>query len=173
MDVGEAYALLDIPDRTSELDLDTLRETVTVVCSEKPENKEMYERAYRAICEDQARNFVTYNSAVQSSRTDRPLASWPVGCMNNGNTCYLNSVLQFLFTVKPLRDMVLDCEAHFQDTSPQALQTKKVGRCEVTPERVELAQQCQCQPTTSMPSILMGNSHAGVEAPFPADDYGE
>ncbi|KAG5933215.1 hypothetical protein E4U53_001060 [Claviceps sorghi] len=32
----------------------------------------------------------------------------PVGLHNIGNTCYLNSLLQYLFTVKPIRDIVFN-----------------------------------------------------------------
>ena len=32
----------------------------------------------------------------------------PVGLLNIGNTCYLNSLLQYLFTVKAVREIVLN-----------------------------------------------------------------
>lgn len=37
-----------------------------------------------------------------------PVATWPAGINNVGNTCYLNSLLQFFFTIKPLRDFILN-----------------------------------------------------------------
>lgn len=37
-----------------------------------------------------------------------PIASWPAGINNMGNTCYLNSLLQYYFTVKPLREFILE-----------------------------------------------------------------
>ena len=69
--------------------------------------------------------------------------TWPVGLVSHGNTCYLNSVLQFLFTIKPLRDLILNCEKYLQDLSPESLKNKKVGRMWVTAERVLTAQKCQ------------------------------
>lgn len=144
MDLGEAYALLGINNRTSSLDLDTLQAQVTFNSSENPSNKEKYEKAYALICKDQQTNHKGSQNGFSSPMKNYPLESWPVGCINIGNTCYLNSVLQFLFTVKPLRDMVLDCDTHMQEITPEALETKRVGRSEVTATKVEKAQQCQC-----------------------------
>ncbi|OWB54903.1 peptidase activity protein [[Candida] boidinii] len=42
--------------------------------------------------------------------------SMPAGINNIGNTCYLNSLLQFYFVIKPLRDMILD----YNSTLPEA-----------------------------------------------------
>jgi ubiquitin carboxyl-terminal hydrolase 25 len=30
----------------------------------------------------------------------------PAGLMNIGNTCYLNSILQYIYTLKPVREIV-------------------------------------------------------------------
>lgn len=143
MDLGEAYALLGVSDRTSQIDLDTLRAQVEVYCQDTPGNKDKYEEAYALICKDQRNNFLQSQNTSLLPRKSHPLNTWPVGCRNNGNTCYLNSVLQFLFTIKPLRDMVLNCEEHFQDTALESLRMKRVGRSEVVLEKVERAQQCE------------------------------
>lgn len=145
MDIGDAYRLLGIQDRSASLDLEALAAQKNVFCTDTPENSEKYDKAYALICKDQQTNHNNSQNAhneYHTSRKSYPLANWPVGCKNNGNTCYLNSVLQFLFTVKPLRDQVLDYEGHLQEISPDALKTKKVGRIEVTAERVETAQKC-------------------------------
>jgi ubiquitin carboxyl-terminal hydrolase 25/28 len=140
MDAGEAYALLGITDRTASLDLDTLRMQVEAFSADKPDNKDRYEKAYSVICKDQHNNKSTFSAPPKKTY---PLESWPVGCLNIGNTCYLNSVLQFLFTIKPLREIVLDCDQHFEEATPKALEAKRVGRSEVTVEKVERAQQCE------------------------------
>ncbi|CAH2350115.1 ubiquitin carboxyl-terminal hydrolase 2 [[Candida] railenensis] len=36
-----------------------------------------------------------------------PAENWPAGLDNIGNTCYLNSLLQYYFVLKPLREMIL------------------------------------------------------------------
>ncbi|KAK6462790.1 hypothetical protein DFJ63DRAFT_323056 [Scheffersomyces coipomensis] len=37
-----------------------------------------------------------------------PAENWPAGLDNIGNTCYLNSLLQYYFCIKPLRDLILE-----------------------------------------------------------------
>ncbi|UPX19303.1 Ubiquitinyl hydrolase 1 [Ascochyta rabiei] len=142
MDLSEAYALFEISamsDRQN-VDLSVLQSSMLVA---PPSDIGKLQKAYSLIEHDQSQNY--NNKEDQPKETgsrinDFPLDTWPVGCRNNGNTCYLNSVLQFLFTIKPLRDLVLNFDAYVQDTSPEALKNKKVGRTVVTPERVATAQ---------------------------------
>jgi ubiquitin carboxyl-terminal hydrolase 25/28 len=142
MGLDEAYALFSISaisDRKA-VDLSVLESTVVVDSSG---DVEKLRKAYKLIEQDQRQN---YNNAAEKPRepgariNDIPLDTWPVGCRNIGNTCYLNSVLQFLFTIKPLRDLILKYEDHLQDPSAAALEGKKVGRTIVTAERVATAQ---------------------------------
>ncbi|KAH7094937.1 hypothetical protein FB567DRAFT_543330 [Paraphoma chrysanthemicola] len=137
MDLGEAYALFSISDRTATVDFDVMKTTIAFA---PPESAEKMQKAYLMIEQDQATNLNNRSSQSEVRRNNYPLESWPVGLRNIGNTCYLNSVLQFLFTIKPLRDLVLNCDAFLQDPSPEALSGKKVGRTAVTAERVEVAQ---------------------------------
>lgn len=139
MDTAEAYATLNIPDRSAKLDLGMLEAQVSLMIGDNPENEGRLQTAVRIVRQDQDN---TYGSAEESS-TVHDLKEWPVGCRNIGNTCYLNSVLQFVFTIKPLRNMVMECEKHFQDLSPEALESKKVGRIVVSRARAEAAQQCE------------------------------
>ncbi|KAF8449694.1 hypothetical protein BGX38DRAFT_1187333 [Terfezia claveryi] len=71
---------------------------------------------------------------IQGGRAD-----WPVGLDNIGNTCYLNSLLQFYFTIKPLRDMILQFDLYQEDMNEEILRTKRVGGRKVTVNEVEHA----------------------------------
>jgi ubiquitin carboxyl-terminal hydrolase 25/28 len=65
-----------------------------------------------------------------------------VGLENIGNTCYLNSLLQFYFTVKPLRDMVLNFEDFKMELTEENLRQKRVGSRKVKGDEVRRAQKC-------------------------------
>ncbi|KAK6346030.1 ubiquitin-specific protease ubp2 [Orbilia blumenaviensis] len=68
------------------------------------------------------------------------MSDWPVGLENTGNTCYLNSLLQYYFTIKPLRDVILDFDNHEEDeVSEELLQRKQVGGRKVTTSEIERA----------------------------------
>ncbi|KAK6506337.1 ubiquitin-specific protease ubp2 [Arthrobotrys conoides] len=68
------------------------------------------------------------------------MADWPVGLENTGNTCYLNSLLQYYFTIKPLRDVIMDFDNHEEDeVSEELLQRKQVGGRKVTTTEIERA----------------------------------
>lgn len=142
MDLSEAYALFDISamDDRKNVDLSVLQSMMVVAA---PSDVAKLEKAFALIQHDQAQNYNNKDEQPKepgSRVNDFPLETWPVGCRNNGNTCYLNSVLQFLFTITPLRQLILNFEEYEQDPSPEALRNKKVGRAVVTPERVVTAQ---------------------------------
>lgn len=88
-----------------------------------------------------------HSAAMASGRED-----WPVGLCNIGNTCYLNSLLQFYFTIKPLRDMVLNFDLYQEDLNEAILRTKRVGGRIVTVKEVERAKICS-YPTLCIPGF--------------------
>ncbi|KAI0432425.1 cysteine proteinase [Xylaria sp. FL1042] len=59
--------------------------------------------------EDAAMGQLDHSKIGQSSTVDSAAAfTAPPGLKNIGNTCYLNSLLQYFYNVKPIRDMVLN-----------------------------------------------------------------
>lgn len=71
---------------------------------------------------------------------------WPIGLNNIGNTCYLNSLLQYYFAIKPLREEVL---MHDGSTSAQEdlkltagqIRDKRIGGRSVSSFEVKRAQE--------------------------------
>ncbi|GCF01221.1 ubiquitin-specific protease ubp2 [Zygosaccharomyces mellis] len=67
-----------------------------------------------------------------------PVENWPTGLNNIGNTCYLNSLLQYYFSISSLRQYVLDYRntvQHFLDNQDYA--SRRIGGREVTGAEVE------------------------------------
>lgn len=72
----------------------------------------------------------TIRKAMADQNAGKPSHStetWPVGLISHGNTCYLNSLLQYYFTVKPLRELVLDFDKYKYDLATQGAKTERVG----------------------------------------------
>ena len=68
----------------------------------------------------------------------------PVGLQNSGNTCYLNSLLQFYFTIKPFRDMILNLDQYQEDElTPEVLARKRVGGRVVTEAEIVRSKECE------------------------------
>jgi len=66
--------------------------------------------------------------------------TWPVGLTSHGNTCYLNSLLQYYFTVKPLRDIVLDFDQHRFDLMEHTTKDERVGSLKLRPFEIRAYQ---------------------------------
>lgn len=141
MDVGQAYIRLGIDDRT--LDDETILAQYEVLMADSPSQIDDLRNALAAIAKakDSQRLKGFLNSGEDSS--EHPISEWPVGLENIGNTCYLNSLLQFYFTMKPLRDLVLKINEFKMQTDEQILKSKRVGSRNVSKKEVNRAQQCE------------------------------
>ncbi|KAL8814923.1 MAG: hypothetical protein Q9223_005893 [Gallowayella weberi] len=139
MDIGQAYNRFQIEDRS--IDDSFVLSTFQLAYSEAPSQVDDLRSALKAIAKH--RNSSLLNSFLNNSdmaTAKYPLAEWPVGLNNIGNTCYLNSLLQFYFAMKPFRDLVLDFEAHKRDLTANDLATKTIGSRHVSKQEVQRAQ---------------------------------
>ena len=68
----------------------------------------------------------------------------PAGLENIGNTCYLNSLLQYLYTVKTVREIALNYESFRLDLTEANISSRRVGGTRMTMDRAEgvVAQAC-------------------------------
>lgn len=140
MDIGDAYRLLQIPDRTA--DEEAVMAAYTICIDDSPDQAELYNRALSVIAKEMDSQLLKGMAGI-SSEANQNLTEWPVGLQNIGNTCYLNSLLQFYFSVRPFRDMVLDIEKYQMDMNDESgLAKKKVGSRKVTAKEVQRSLTC-------------------------------
>ena len=141
MDVDTAYARLDISERNADDELVLIIYNTRV--SDDPSQVDNLKKALAAIGKSRnSRRIGDFlNSGLISSTYD--LSEWPVGLENIGNTCYLNSLLQFYFTIKPLRDLVLKIDDYKTPIDEVNLRSKRVGSRNVSGKEVIRAQSCK------------------------------
>ncbi|KAF7532534.1 hypothetical protein G7Z17_g13629 [Cylindrodendrum hubeiense] len=78
------------------------------------------------------------NSSGNQTNPNRPVDyDLPVGLENIGNTCYLNSLLQYLFTVKPVRDIALNYESFKLDLDDESIKARLLGGNKMQMDRGE------------------------------------
>jgi ubiquitin carboxyl-terminal hydrolase 25 len=138
MSAAEGYQALQIDNRTIEDDMIKVQYEFAV--GENAANAEYYTKALEAIARDRdsfyLRNAIQHIAPQPAHGSDDE----PVGLDNIGNTCYLNSLLQFLFTMLELRQVVLDFDQYRMEVNETTMQQKKVGQRQVTNREVETAQ---------------------------------
>ncbi|KAF8866099.1 ubiquitin C-terminal hydrolase-like protein [Acephala macrosclerotiorum] len=125
LDIGDAYKRLQISNRT--VPDETIFAYYQSLADGAPSgSKDSFTEALRTIALERQSAFLLRklddpNADVQASTAE------PVGLDNIGNTCYLNSLLQYYYTVKPVRDMVIDFENHRMPLTVENIKNKRVG----------------------------------------------
>ncbi|RPA79792.1 cysteine proteinase [Ascobolus immersus RN42] len=100
--------------------------------------------------------------APVETNTIRRAENSPVGLENIGNTCYLNSLLQFYFTIKPLREMVLHFDQHQEvEVTDALLERKRVGGRKVTKAEIERAVRFVAQLRTLFENLI-ASEHSSI-----------
>ncbi|KAK5088046.1 ubiquitin-specific protease ubp2 [Lithohypha guttulata] len=179
MDIGEAFSLLGVEDRT--LEDDTLFTVYNFRMEDDTANHGRLRQAIETIAKEKDSAFLKSKLGMPSADQSSPskvLLSEPVGLSNIGNTCYLNSLLQALFTISAVRDIVLNFDDFKDDL--QNVKTKRVGNRKVDVKEIrdsqsfvvslaELFRQMissptsAVQPTQELATLTLERSHASKE----------
>lgn len=138
MDVGQAYARLSLSNQTVDDDLVLVAYNSTV--DDQPSQLADLNRALTAIAKQRDSDKLKQHLGITTDSRTHKLSDWPVGIENIGNTCYLNSLLQFYFTIKPLRELVLRMDEYRMPTDEHSLSTKRVGSRGVSKKEVQRSQ---------------------------------
>jgi ubiquitin carboxyl-terminal hydrolase 25 len=138
MDAAEGYSVLNIENRT--LDDPFVEAAYVSMLDDQPEHRDYYNRALQAIAEDRNSSFLKSLLPGNQSQAGAGNEDEPVGLDNIGNTCYLNSLLQFLFTVVDLRQIVLNFDDYKMDTANPSSSSRRIGQRQVSKKEVETAQ---------------------------------
>jgi ubiquitin carboxyl-terminal hydrolase 25/28 len=145
VDVAAAYQDLDIRNRTvndetvfyyykSRIDAD----------ASNPKALRDHAEALRIIADDRDSPFLWAKHADPNAVVLTP--NEPVGLDNIGNTCYLNSLLQFYYTIKSVREVVVNIDKYRMDlNSPNIdddIRKKQVGGRKIKRFEIIKAQKC-------------------------------
>jgi ubiquitin carboxyl-terminal hydrolase 25/28 len=128
MNVDEALRLLGV-----EAALDTIDPTLWLTIFQGARESKPSEQTEQAIAAVQ--------KALQGPSSGASAAhapeTWPVGLISHGNTCYLNSLLQYYFSLKPLRDIVNDYDKYKMDTTESQEKLERVGQRRVSTQEIQ------------------------------------
>lgn len=141
MDVAQAYVRLGISDQN--IDDETILAQYESLTSDSPSQIGDLKNALAAIAKASGSRRLKDYLDSDAKSSEHPVSEWPVGLENIGNTCYLNSLLQFYFTIKPLRNLVLKIDGFKTSTDEDSLKSKRVGSRNVSKKEVDRAQQCE------------------------------
>ncbi|KAL8797438.1 MAG: hypothetical protein Q9195_000254 [Heterodermia aff. obscurata] len=138
MDIGHAYNRLEISDRT--VDDELVLVAFNTYALETPSQLDDLRKALKAIAISRNSRTLLNELGINETLEKHSPSEWPVGLENIGNTCYLNSLLQCYFTVRPLRELVSNFEDYRMPVDAQSLASKQVGSRQVSRLEVERAQ---------------------------------
>ncbi|KNF05984.1 hypothetical protein PSTG_00976 [Puccinia striiformis f. sp. tritici PST-78] len=127
MDLSKAYATLG--DIVPEVDDEMIWMAYTIGVADQPGQKDVLKEALLVISKHRKSNWINQqlaaqlkdggnlDSAMEIVAYDPPQTSFdlPAGLNNIGNTCYLNSLLQYFFSVRELREILLRFPEFEQD----------------------------------------------------------
>ncbi|KAI9666197.1 MAG: ubiquitin-specific protease ubp2 [Bathelium mastoideum] len=145
MDPADAFRVLDLDLLGRDAEDDYIVSVYQTRLVEAPEREWEFISALKAIAKDRdsrrLKEVVDLGLGSNVSATGPPMHDIPVGLHNLAVTCYLNSVIQLFFSLKPFRNLVLNIDRYMMEMTPQDLQSKRVGGAVRTAKEVDLSQQ--------------------------------
>ncbi|KAK9333250.1 hypothetical protein V1520DRAFT_271178 [Lipomyces starkeyi] len=140
-DINAAYSTLGVHSSMEDSHIVTVYD---IRVSDNPDEIISMRNALRSIAQDRKSPMLKYfvdTGIVDLTIEPEASETEPVGLRNIGNTCYLNSLLQFYFTVKPLREMILSFDDSQKEDVAEAIRYgKRIGGRKVTEWEINRAQ---------------------------------
>lgn len=138
MEPAEGYSALQIQNR--EIDDEMILLQYKMAVEENPGSVDFYNRALTAIAKGRKSSILLDTLQTDAPKVPHGTPEEPVGLENIGNTCYLNSLLQFLFTMTELRQLVLNFDEYKMSPDEKSMEQKRVGQRKVSVKEVQSAQ---------------------------------
>jgi len=149
MEPAEGYQALHIHNREIDDDLIILQYNSAI--DENPNSVEFFTKALTAIANGRNSSVLFDHLHARAPQAPQGTSEEPVGLENIGNTCYLNSLLQVLFTTTDLRKVVLNFDDYKMALDGSSIEQKRVGQRQISLHEVQTAQKCKYDPTHCMP----------------------
>lgn len=148
MEVNRAHRLLGV-DVGGQFDAQHLITQFEMNSKDQPERSTELREALEVVAastkSEDLRNYIqTLSPANYQQLANQPVDE-PRGLNNIGNTCYLASLLQYLYTIQPVRELVRNVDQYAETLQEAVELMKKVDDAPVSKAQVKRALQCECR----------------------------
>jgi len=151
MDKERAHRLLGI-DIGDVLDSQHLITQYEMNSTDQPSRSAELREALEVVAQsrnnEELTNYIRYLPPTTQQSVDLPIQE-PRGLNNIGNTCYLASLLQYINTIQPVRELVRNIDEYAQQLEAGIAMTKKVDDSAVSKAQVRRALNCTSHPSSS------------------------